>query len=185
MKRAALPLLLALAGCDGAPEGGQANLAATAPPATVPAGNGAAPPPPPAPSQPTRTSPMSATGYALVGTEPFWGGTVAGTSVRYMVPERQFGDVVETLRAYGPGSETYSGSFRGRPFVLTLTRAPCSDGMSERPFAFTATLEVLGETRRGCADPEEPPRGENLPRVEGLAARFKARQSGLDSRGMT
>jgi uncharacterized membrane protein len=73
-----------------------------------------------------------------------------------MVPERQFGDVVETRRSYGPGSETYSGSFRGRPFVLTLTRAPCSDGMSERPFAFTAALQVLGETRRGCADPEEP-----------------------------
>jgi uncharacterized membrane protein len=99
---------------------------------------------------------MSPTGYALVGTEPFWGGTVTGTSVRYMVPERQFGDVVETRRSYGPGSETYSGRFRGRPFVLTLTRAPCSDGMSERPFAFTATLQVAGETRRGCADPEEP-----------------------------
>jgi uncharacterized membrane protein len=99
---------------------------------------------------------MSPTGYALVGTAPFWGGTVTGTNVRYMVPERQFGDVVATRRTFGPGSETYAGTFRGGPFVLTLRRAPCSDGMSERPFAFTVTLQVAGETRRGCADPEEP-----------------------------
>ncbi|HEX8642917.1 MAG TPA: hypothetical protein VF702_03275 [Allosphingosinicella sp.] len=97
---------------------------------------------------------MSPTGYALVGTEPFWGGTVTGTSVRYMTPERQFGDVVETRLSFGPGTETYSGSFRGRPFVLTLTRGACSDGRADRPFAFTVTLRLLGETRRGCADPE-------------------------------
>jgi len=97
---------------------------------------------------------LSASGYALVGTEPFWGGTVSGTRVRYMTPERQFGDVVETQRTFGAGSETYRGSFHGRPFVLTLARGPCSDGMSDRQHAFSATLEVGGETRRGCADPE-------------------------------
>jgi uncharacterized membrane protein len=157
--RAAFPLLLALAGCDDAAQhGGAANESRAAAPAAAPASNGAAPAAAPAVPSPaaTPTAPMSPTGYALVGTEPFWGGTVTGTSVRYMVPERQFGDVVETRRSYGPGSETYSGTFRGRPFVLTLTRVPCSDGMSERPFAFTATLQVAGETRRGCADPEEP-----------------------------
>ncbi|HEY0012738.1 MAG TPA: hypothetical protein VGB79_07775 [Allosphingosinicella sp.] len=159
MTRCAATLLLAAlaAACNGAPEAEEANGAGQAAPRqpAPAAGNAAAPAAPPAPAA-VRTAPMSATGYALVGTEPFWGGTVTGTSVRYMVPERQFGDVVETRRTYGPGSETYSGSFRGRPFVLTLTRAPCSDGMSERPFAFAATLQVLGETRRGCADPEEP-----------------------------
>jgi len=153
---AAAMLLAALAACDGAPAADEANGAGEARPHPAePAANAAAPAAPASPAA-TPTAPMSATGYALVGTEPFWGGTVTGTSVRYMVPERQFGDVVETRRSYGPGSETYSGSFRGRPFVLTLTRAPCSDGMSERPFAFTATLQVGGETRRGCADPEEP-----------------------------
>ena len=155
---AATLLLAALAGaCDGTSEGDEANGAREAAPRRAEqAANAAAPAAPPPPPAATPTAPMSATGYALVGTEPFWGGTVTGTSVRYMVPERQFGDVVETRRSYGPGRETYSGSFRGRPFVLTLTRAPCSDGMSERPFAFSATLQVLGETRRGCADPGEP-----------------------------
>jgi uncharacterized membrane protein len=146
---------LALAACDSPPEANDRAAAPARPsrPASAaPAGAAPSAAPPPA----ALDEPMSPTGYALVGTEPFWGGTVTGTSVRYMVPERQFGDVVETRRSYGPGSETYSGTFRGRPFVLTLARAPCSDGMSERPFAFTATLQVAGETRRGCADPEEP-----------------------------
>ena len=156
MTRCAAALLLAaLAACDGAPAAKELNCGSEGTPRkAAPVANIAAPAAPPPAATPT--APMSPTGYALVGTEPFWGGTVTGTSVRYMVPERQFGDVIEARRSYGPGSETYSGTFRGRPFVLTLTRAPCSDGMSERPFAFTATLQVAGETRRGCADPEEP-----------------------------
>ena len=157
MRRCAAALLLAaLAACGGAPEGEEANGVGNAAPGPDAPVAGAAAAPAAQPPAATPTAPMSPTGYALVGTEPFWGGTVTGTSVRYMVPERQFGDVVETRRSYGPGSETYAGTFRRRPFVLTLTRAPCSDGMSERPFAFTATLQVAGETRRGCADPEEP-----------------------------
>jgi uncharacterized membrane protein len=156
MTRCAAALLLAaLAACGGAPAANEANGAGEAAPRPAAAAANAPAPAAPTPAL-TPTAPMSPTGYALVGTEPFWGGTVTGTSVRYMVPERQFGDVVETRRTYGPGSETYSGTFRGQPFVLTLRRAPCSDGMSERPFAFTATLQVAGETRRGCADPEEP-----------------------------
>lgn len=159
LRATAALLLVALAGCSG--EDGTK----TAEPANVAHAGGAAPPPakaaapaptpPPATAPGTGTAPMSPTGYALVGSEPFWGGTVTGTSVRYMVPERQFGDVVETRRSYGPGSETYRGAFRGRPFVLTIARGPCSDGMSDRAHAFIATLQVLGETRRGCADPEE------------------------------
>ncbi|HEX8192945.1 MAG TPA: hypothetical protein VF552_08600 [Allosphingosinicella sp.] len=153
---AAALLLLGLTACGGtAAEDDLGNAQAGAPGPAAPVANAAAPSPSPTPPA-TPSQPMSPTGYALVGTEPFWGGTVTGTSVRYMVPERQFGDVVETRRTYGPGRETYSGRFRGQPFVLTLVRQACSDGMSERPFAFTATLQVAGETRRGCADPEEP-----------------------------
>jgi uncharacterized membrane protein len=110
------------------------------------------------PEQPTvpapHSTPWSPSGYALNGTEPFWGGSLTGTTVRYMTPDDQFGDVIETRLEFGAGRETYSGSWRGRPFVLTLTREPCSDGMSERTYAFGAELSVRGETRRGCADPQ-------------------------------
>jgi uncharacterized membrane protein len=121
------------------------EAAAPAPePAATPAATPAAP----------RTGPWSATGYALNGTEPFWGGSLTGTTVRYMVPEDQFGDVVETRAAFSPDRETYSGAYRGHPFLLTLTRGPCSDGMSDRVYAFSAELRVRGEVRRGCADPQ-------------------------------
>jgi uncharacterized membrane protein len=154
---AAALLLVGLAGCgddrQAGVDPGRDNAAVAPPSPRAPenaAANAARPAPPPA----TGTAPMSPTGYALVGTEPFWGGTVTGTRVRYMTPDRQFGDVVETRISFGPGTESYSGTFRGRPFVLTLTRGACSDGRADQPFAFTATLQVLGETRRGCADPE-------------------------------
>jgi len=121
------------------------------------AGSVAPAPAPPAQSQrrpAPHTAPWSASGYALNGTEPFWGGSVTGTTVRYMTPEDQFGDVIETRISLEGERETYSGSWRGSAFVLTLTRGPCSDGMSERVYAFSAELRARGETRRGCADPQ-------------------------------
>jgi uncharacterized membrane protein len=149
------PVLLALAllaGCGRpAPEAtNQARPApATAPTPPATPTRAAAPP-----AVVPRTGPWSPSGYALNGTEPFWGGTVTGTSIRYMVPEDQFGKVVETRATYGAERETYSGALRGRPFVLTLTTVPCSDGMSDHRYAFTAALQVGGEDRRGCADPQ-------------------------------
>lgn len=146
--RAALALLALLAACDRAPEPPPSNQAAPAGTPAVPASPANAASPLPA------THPWSPSGYALSGTAPAWGGTVTGNSIRYMVPEDQFGRVIETRVANAADSETYSGMHRGRPFVLTLTAGPCSDGVSDHVYAFTARLEVGGETRRGCADPE-------------------------------
>ncbi|HYJ30909.1 MAG TPA: hypothetical protein VEW25_11275 [Allosphingosinicella sp.] len=116
----------------------------------------ASPPPEvPAPNPgPPHNAPWSASGYALNGAEPFWGGSVTGTTIRYMTPDDQFGDVIETSVAFAPDRETYAGSWRGSPFVLTLSRGPCSDGMSDRTYAFSAALSARGEARRGCADPQ-------------------------------
>jgi uncharacterized membrane protein len=145
---AAVALLLAACGSPQVQEDANAGAAAPAA-ARVPA----TPPDAPAPkATEPRTTPWSPTGYALNGTEPFWGGSVTGTTIRYMTPQDQFGDVVETRLAIGADRETYSGSWRGSPFVLSLSQRPCSDGMSDRRYAFTAELRARGETRRGCAD---------------------------------
>jgi uncharacterized membrane protein len=101
----------------------------------------------------TEQGPLSPSGYSLIGTEPFWGGTVAATEIVYTTPENQEGERIAVTAAYGPSSETYSGTLDGQPFVLTLTAGPCSDGMSDNEHAFTAQLRVLGETRQGCANP--------------------------------
>lgn len=148
----AAALLLAACGSGDAQEKENAQPVAPAAASEAPAASAPAREQPKAPAP--HTAPWSPSGYALNGTEPFWGGSVTGTTIRYMTPEDQFGDVIETRRAFGAGRETYSGSWRGSPFVLTLTRGPCSDGMSARAYAFAAELRVRGETRSGCADPQ-------------------------------
>ena len=146
---------LLLSACGNRQEPAPANLAGAEGAKGPAAAAAASPPAATAAERPTpRTGPWSPSGYALVGTEPFWGGSLSGTKLRYMVPEDQFGDVIETRAAYAPDRETYSGSYKAAPFVLTLTRGPCSDGMSDRTYAFSAELSVRRETRRGCADPQ-------------------------------
>jgi uncharacterized membrane protein len=114
--------------------------------------NAAAPAPAARPSPPA-AGPWSKTGYSLSGTEPFWGGTVTPGRIVYMTPEEQKGEKVAVTAAYGPDRETYRGTLSGKPFVLTLTKqGPCSNGMSDHAYAYTAELQVRGETRRGCAD---------------------------------
>jgi uncharacterized membrane protein len=117
--------------------------------ASAPAGGvaAAAKAPPPA------AAAWSPTGYALNGTEPFWGGTLTGTQLLYQTPENQAGETVATSAAYGAAKEVYTGSLGGQLLVLTLTKGPCSNGMSDQTFAYSAVLRVRGETRHGCADP--------------------------------
>jgi uncharacterized membrane protein len=127
-----------------APKASNAAAAAAAPSAPPSA---AAPPKGPAPAS------WSPGGYRLVGTEPFWGGTVTSARILYQTPENQAGEPVAVDAAYGATREIYSGTLGSKPFVLTLTKGPCSDGMSDKVHAFTAALQVRGETRQGCADP--------------------------------
>ncbi|MGZ8999200.1 MAG: COG3650 family protein [Allosphingosinicella sp.] len=108
------------------------------------------------PAQPPRASsrqPWSATGYRLIGTEPFWGGTASAGKVLYSTPENQAGDEIAATARFEPDQETYVGRLNGAPFILTLSAGPCSDGMSDNVRAFTASLQVNRETRQGCADP--------------------------------
>ena len=87
----------------------------------------------------------------FTGTEPFWGGQVSGTTLTYSTPEVPDGTPVAVTRFAGRGGVSWSGALQGKPFRLAVTEASCSDGMSDRTYPFTATLEVLGEQRQGCA----------------------------------
>jgi uncharacterized membrane protein len=138
---------------------GAGNAAAEAPaPAPAPghdASTVAAPTPAPPAAEPARpASSWSRSGYRLIGTEPFWGGTVSATRIVYQTPDNQSGESIAVTASYSPAREVYAGRSGGKPFVLTLTRGPCSDGMSDNVHAFTAALQVQGETRQGCANPQ-------------------------------
>lgn len=46
----------------------------------------------------------------------------------------------------------YAGSDGDNAFDLQLVRADCSDGMSDRNYAYTATFTYGDSDYRGCAD---------------------------------
>ena len=139
---AALASAVALAACHG----GQ-----PAPSATQGAGTGAIA----APEDRADTRPYN--GIAVdetvhfTGTEPFWGGQVAGTLLTYSTPDKPDGDAITVKRFAGRAGVSWSGIFKDQPFTLAVTEGKCSDGMSDRTYPFTATLMVEGQQRDGCA----------------------------------
>lgn len=93
----------------------------------------------------------------FTGTEPFWGGQVAGGMLIYTTPENLDDDAMAVKRFAGRGGVSWSGTHAGARFVLAVTPGRCSDGMSDRTYPFTATLEVSAEQRRGCAWTDRQP----------------------------
>lgn len=93
----------------------------------------------------------------VVGTEPFWGGTVDTGRFTYTTPEKPDGDRIAVKRFAGLSGLGYSGTLDGKPVDLTITVGACSDGMSDRQFPFTATLRIGEEIRQGCAWTERSP----------------------------
>jgi uncharacterized membrane protein len=93
----------------------------------------------------------------FTGTEPFWGGQVSAGALTYTTPENQAGDMVAVSRFAGRNGISFSGLFGDEPLVLAVTPGKCSDGMSDRSYPFTVTLQVKGEKREGCAWTDRQP----------------------------
>ena len=87
----------------------------------------------------------------FTGTEPFWGGSVAGNALTYTTPENIDGTAVAVERFAGRGGMTWSGMLDGQSFDLMVTPGRCSDGMSERTYPFVATLQLGRRQLEGCA----------------------------------
>lgn len=150
---------LLLAACQPAREEGAAD-GSTAPEAAAPAAEA---------SEPAATKDVG-TGAAqafaaigpeetirLIGTEPFWGGTVRGGELVYTTPENQAGETIAVRRFAGNNGLGFSGQRGGAALDLTVTPGACSDGMSDRSYPFTATLRIGEEQRSGCAWTERQP----------------------------
>lgn len=86
--------------------------------------------------------------YDAVGTEPFWAAKVRGKSITLSRPETA--DVVATA----PEPEAMGDTlvYWGTPFNLTILRRACSDGMSDRKYAYEAEIRIGDEVLKGCAD---------------------------------
>ncbi|NVD45820.1 COG3650 family protein [Qipengyuania atrilutea] len=94
---------------------------------------------------------------SFTGTEPFWAGEVADSTLVYKTPQIQAGQEIEVERFTGNNGVSYSGTYDGASFDLMLTQSPCSDQMSDRQYPFVATLKIGSEVRHGCAWSEDRP----------------------------
>ncbi|MDC0886279.1 hypothetical protein OAS19_00595 [Altererythrobacter sp.] len=109
------------------------------------------------------TSPAGFTGISagevidFGGTEPFWGGQVAGSSLTYTTPENIEGTTITVERFTGQGGISFTGELGGERFDMAVTPGECSDGMSDRTYPYTVTLQIGEETREGCAHTDKQP----------------------------
>jgi uncharacterized membrane protein len=87
-----------------------------------------------------------------LGTEPFWAVTIRGDGLTFSRPGE------DDVRNANPGAviakeaATWTIAGGSAPFKLTLTKEACSDGMSDRHYAFKAVLAFQDKTLYGCAD---------------------------------
>ena len=113
------------------------------------------------PGDTSETAPFSgiAADEALrfTGTEPFWGGEASGGTLTYSTPDDQDGTTIAVERFAGRGGISFSGTLAGAAFEMTVTPLACSDGMSDRTYPFTVTLEIGEDRRNGCAWSERHP----------------------------
>jgi uncharacterized membrane protein len=117
------------------------------------------------PSEPARSAahpcrvqdgkPVPANALRAIGTEPFWGARIDGRCVTYSTPDDQDGTRIWTRFSGSAERGTWTGAFEGGPFELRTSPDPrCSDGMSDNIYPLAVTLKVIGEERRGCAEPQ-------------------------------
>ena len=129
-----VPLALGLAACD--------------PHAADSAGSAEAPAQPPA-DAPDLTSEFGG-GFRLVGTEPFWGVRIAADRMTLSRP----GQPDLTVAHDGPAGRDGEAQWQGEGLTASVVRQACSDGMSDRAYAYAASVQADGQTFKGCADAE-------------------------------
>ena len=128
---AAACLILLLSACGEAPMG--ASEGASSAPADAPA---SAPP-----------GPDFSGDFQLVGTEPFWGGRIQSDGLTLSRPDQP------DVSAANPGVhvEGDTGVWGVGGLVFKLRPEPCSDGMSDRQYDYSAQVTINGQTLKGCA----------------------------------
>ncbi len=132
---------LSATGCMRSPE---------APAASAPE---AASPPTPRPASVDEQAAAVAPRLKVIGTEPFWGIDVDGGRLHYTTMEDQAGRSLEAEpQAAGDGRWQWAGDDDGGKFVLDIAPGECSDGMSDRLYAYTANFNIGQAEYRGCAD---------------------------------
>ncbi len=127
---------------------------------TSPPADAARAEPAPAPAPPPR-EPWASLGaeeeLSFLGTEPFWSGSVHAGTLSWVTPDHLPGERAPATRVARAGALELSATVGGQPLRVTVTRQPCSDGMSDRRYPLTVTVQHGTEQRQGCAWSEGHP----------------------------
>ena len=87
----------------------------------------------------------------LVGTEPFWGGRIQDDGLTLS----RIGQPDVSAANTGVRVEGDVGTWGVGGLVFRLKLEPCSDGMSDRRYAYRAEVTINGEVLKGCASPPQ------------------------------
>ncbi len=93
----------------------------------------------------------------FTGTEPFWSGEVKDGEVLYRTPENIEGQRFAVSRFAGNNGVSFTGALAGKAFDMMVTPGRCSDGMSDRSYPYTVTVEHGGQRLNGCGWTDRKP----------------------------
>src|SRR5436190_23564792 len=87
------------------------------------------------------------------GTEPFWTLAIRGTTLTLTRPNQAALTAVAPGVLIQPNQASWTGKTSdGREMKVTFYSSTCSDGMSERAYAYSAEVDLPGESPlTGCA----------------------------------
>jgi uncharacterized membrane protein len=99
------------------------------------------------------SSPAIPARFTALGTEPFWAAEVEGDTLLYKTPEDQEGRRVALTRRTLAGRAELNGALADEPMVLRVFAGPCSDGMSDTVYPYSAEMRLGRQRMNGCAKP--------------------------------
>jgi len=117
----------------------------------APAGPAAATVEPATPTPATTAGEKPIASFVAHGNEPFWSVEVDGTTLAWKTPEMQAGRTLMAERSTDANGVKFTGKDGDKDFTLDIGSKPCSDGMSDKTFEFTASWKYDGSTMSGCA----------------------------------
>lgn len=92
-----------------------------------------------------------------LGNEPFWSVHADGGQLHWSSTDNIEGIGVDAVRAQTADGLRYSGQMEGMDVALVITAQPCSDGMSDTVYPWTAQWTQGDKVFKGCARPPLAP----------------------------
>lgn len=130
-----LPALLALAACTPAPPAAPVQASADL-------------------HQATTVFPQQ---LQALGNEPFWSVQADGQQLHWSSPENLQGVAIDAQREQIGDVLHYRGQMGAEPVTLSISVEPCSDGMSDTQYPWSAQWQQGGAVYSGCARPPLAP----------------------------